>query len=1194
MEEPLSQRAPKEAKHDDMIAQSKKKQESSSSSSSKAHSGGAPSPSPPPVASKATSSPTTAAAGDEDLERLWRQREGSWLHAAASHSRDAWVWSRGDRASLLALSGAVPFNGEPPLSDLFEAGLVTPTKLHHVRNHGPTPKIDSETYQLQIAVEAKQPQAADEKKASSESGRRGEAAAKHEKEKGDADTPAESDSSKSQSVLRSLNMSDLRALPSTRLLVTLTCDGVRRKELNQLEHSKGINTGPAATGTSHWTGVLLVDLLRHCGVDMEQVQQQYPFVVFEGLDAACAKGNYGTSLPSSHALDPRAQVLLAWAQNDESLTPDHGAPLRVIVPGYVGGRSVKWLGRILLSSQPSSSAYHREDNMLLPSSVTLSQWNSGRYFGAQELVMYEQLVNSTIVKPSHEEWLQVAAAGGGSGDSKVRVEGFASAGGGRRVMRVEVSPDGGHSWLLATLRYADIEQQQKEDGEKKQAGGKPAGEQKAGEKKADSQSPLLREAFAQRPRCWSWCFWSVDIPAFQLQTSSSPFATLCVRACDETFQTQPRDLRWNVTGMMNNAWYTLRVETRRPQGAAGPVFLRFEHSVLPGSDGGGWMKPSPAALAPAARLDQSAAMARSGPLLGLAAHRAHKLIAMDEVEKHRSEDDCWIVMDGIVYDVSSYLRDHPGGSAALLSATRIPSADLSALFRSIHGGDAYEITGRFAIGYVAPREVIQALDDFYGGAHERHTRDEQGKLVNQQKKFYIGDGKLHHEADGEGKAGAGKSKGCAARLDLGGSKQTLQHLHRRPHWQERPDPALKHPETGERLIPSPDEHPQQTFLLHCTRWSPVRLLQVREMSHDTKLFTFGAAEGAFDAVGLTTGQHLLLSATIGDEQVVRPYTPTWPVSFDDEDTQDDQDTGYQRSDEQEQRSSEEEGKEAARHEDRKTAHALTKGRSRKQRQREDEADAAVSGADKRHPQAHFELLIKIYRRHGGMPGGKLTQYLDTLTPDSKTALRVLGPTGHVLYLGGGYFNIHGVGVRVQRINLIGGGTGITPLWQLLRAILCAPASDKDAAGVQLSLVYANKTTEDILMREEIDKLAAAYPHRLRVVHVLSQAEAHQDHPQQHEAAAKQGSVGAAEKAPTKAPAKDGADPAAAASSDSAATPSRVRVEHGHVSAYLFRRHLFPPAPSQTRSFVCGPPGMVDATLQHLMALAFDDACIIEF
>jgi len=184
----------------------------------------------------------------------------------------------------------------------------------------------------------------------------------------------------------------------------------------------------------------------------------------------------------------------------------------------------------------------------------------------------------------------------------------------------------------------------------------------------------------------------------------------------------------------------------------------------------------------------------------------------------------------------------------------------------------------------------------------------------------------------------------------------------RPNWQELPDPQLLHPRSGAALFPS-HRGGGRLFLLHCTRWSPIRLLSVKQITHDTKIFTFGPSNGSFNAVGLATGQHLLLAARIGDEQVVRPYTPIWPVSMEEEEAEPEE------------------------------AKTRSGGESPKKGRR---AIAETPAAKDRPAEAKFELLIKIYRRQGIMPGGRLTSYLDTLTPDTQDAvLRVKGPTGHV-------------------------------------------------------------------------------------------------------------------------------------------------------------------------------------------------------
>ena len=82
-----------------------------------------------------------------------------------------------------------------------------------------------------------------------------------------------------------------------------------------------------------------------------------------------ADGSYGTSITLSKALDRASDVILAYKQNGRLLTPDHGYPLRIIIPGYVGGRMVKWLEEVCVSAEESQNHYHFFDNRVLPSHV---------------------------------------------------------------------------------------------------------------------------------------------------------------------------------------------------------------------------------------------------------------------------------------------------------------------------------------------------------------------------------------------------------------------------------------------------------------------------------------------------------------------------------------------------------------------------------------------------------------------------------------------------------------------------------------------------------------------------------------------------------------------------------------------------------------------------------------------------------
>lgn len=81
------------------------------------------------------------------------------------------------------------------------------------------------------------------------------------------------------------------------------------------------------------------------------------------------KFRYGTSLALDVAMDEANDILLAYEQNGKALEPDHGFPIRVIIPGYIGGRMVKWLTRIWVTSQESTNYYHFRDNRVLPSHV---------------------------------------------------------------------------------------------------------------------------------------------------------------------------------------------------------------------------------------------------------------------------------------------------------------------------------------------------------------------------------------------------------------------------------------------------------------------------------------------------------------------------------------------------------------------------------------------------------------------------------------------------------------------------------------------------------------------------------------------------------------------------------------------------------------------------------------------------------
>lgn len=107
---------------------------------------------------------------------------------------------------------------------------------------------------------------------------------------------------------------------------------------------KGLNWGPAVIGNATWTGVPLSYVLKKCGMDEEN--RKYKHVQFEAEDFDVTGKTYGASIPIWKATDKRGDVLLAYEMNGVPIPRDHGFPIRVIIPGVVGARNVKWLGKV--------------------------------------------------------------------------------------------------------------------------------------------------------------------------------------------------------------------------------------------------------------------------------------------------------------------------------------------------------------------------------------------------------------------------------------------------------------------------------------------------------------------------------------------------------------------------------------------------------------------------------------------------------------------------------------------------------------------------------------------------------------------------------------------------------------------------------------------------------------------------------
>lgn len=282
-----------------------------------------------------------------------------------------------------------PYNAETP-PDLLRRNFITPTESFYVRNHGDVPEVDPGRYGLKIS--------------------------------GLVDRPLK------------LSLEQIRSFPKTEFVSTLYCAGNRRVELMEMTPIPGkVAWNVGAAGNARWGGVLLREVLREAGM-----KDEGRHAAFVGLDLDVESGtgsHFGGSVPIGKAASDG--VLLAYEMNGVPLAPEHGFPLRVVVAGYIGARSVKWLSEVSLQAEPSDNHYQAVEYKLFPPHVTAetADYSRGEMLG-------EIPLNAVICTPQNEATLK-------RGSTVVR--GYALAGGDRRVERVEVSSDGGASWSEASL-----------------------------------------------------------------------------------------------------------------------------------------------------------------------------------------------------------------------------------------------------------------------------------------------------------------------------------------------------------------------------------------------------------------------------------------------------------------------------------------------------------------------------------------------------------------------------------------------------------------------------------------------------------------------------------------------------------------------------------------------------------------------
>ncbi|MEV7085182.1 sulfite oxidase [Streptomyces sp. NPDC093085] len=284
-------------------------------------------------------------------------------------------------------------NAETNWATLRGTGFHTPADRFFVRNHTSTPRIDADDWRLRLWG----------------SGLRGAPGPDRAVEFG---------------------LRDLRRLPSVTLDAFVECAGNGRSYFTSQQGATVTGTAwtLGAIGTARWRGVPLAAVLRLAGLTRSAVDLQPRGLDDEYVADGVSLGRVRRPLPVAKALD---DVILAYEMNGEPLPYDHGHPVRVLVPSWVGISSIKWVGDIEVADQP-----------------LYSPWNTDFYrlFGPAHPPEGSAPLTRQTLKSAFETGAGATFAAG----VEHRLTGRSWSGAGA-VRQVEVSTDGGATWLRADL-----------------------------------------------------------------------------------------------------------------------------------------------------------------------------------------------------------------------------------------------------------------------------------------------------------------------------------------------------------------------------------------------------------------------------------------------------------------------------------------------------------------------------------------------------------------------------------------------------------------------------------------------------------------------------------------------------------------------------------------------------------------------
>ncbi|KAI0400113.1 Oxidoreductase, molybdopterin-binding domain-containing protein [Xylaria palmicola] len=375
-----------------------------------------------------------------------------------------------------------PCNAETPADELADA-FLTPNETFYIRNHMWVPVIDeSEADNHGITIELPDGQ------------------------------------------VKTYSVGELKArFKQHSVTAVLQCSGNRRNDMTRhAKRTNGLQWTVGAISCAKWEGVRLRDVLADAGLPLGSPGEDARHVQFSGLEA------YGASIPIESAIDPRGDVLLAFKMNDKPLPRDHGFPVRVVVPGHVAARAVKWVNKIVVSDEESTTTWQRKDYKCFGPNETRQDWDK---YKSIQVMPITSAITRTRLKPELRETPAAEPEPGATASGRVvQVEGYAYSGGGREIQRVDISLDGGASWDQARL-LDDTEQE-------------------------------------KGSRAWCWKRWAYEgvLPAVRDDARGEAKTTFVVKATDDAYNTQPESHKsiYNLRGNLATAWHRVEFDCKSP------------------------------------------------------------------------------------------------------------------------------------------------------------------------------------------------------------------------------------------------------------------------------------------------------------------------------------------------------------------------------------------------------------------------------------------------------------------------------------------------------------------------------------------------------------------------------------------------------------------------------------------------------